>query len=253
MNHSTGFYPRIRVDAAGEAVVFQADGVVLTSMVKACGLAAGLPREVEPWRAPCARHDPGRILTDLALSLATGGDYVSDLDRLRNQPEVYGAVASNPSISRWFKLLTTAKPAAALATINTARAAARAHVWDGAGEHSPPHGANAQDPLIIDLDASLGTSHSVKEKAGPTWKKGYGFHPLMSFVDHGPIGTGEPLAVLMRAGNAGPNTVADHIQVVKDSLKQLPVRYRPGAEDHDPYRLGRGHSWVPGLAHRHLP
>lgn len=228
MNYFTGFYPSVRVDSSGEGVVSQAGGVVLTSMVKGSGIVAGLSEALAPWRKPFAIHNPGKILTDLALSLATGGDCVSDVDRLRNQPELYGLIASDPTISRLFKVLSAARPDKALAAINTARAAARAHVWGQAGEDSPLHGVSVDNPLVIDLDASLLNSHSEKEDARPTWKKGFGFHPLCSFLDHGVLGTGEPLVTLLRPGNAGSNTVADHIQVVKDSVKQLPKGYRSG-------------------------
>lgn len=228
MNYFSGLYPAVRVDSAGDGVVSQAGGAILTSMVRGSGLGAGLLGALGPWSKPFARHDPGKILTDLALSLATGGDAVSDVDRLRNQPEVYGLVASDPTISRLFKVLATVKPGKALAAINAARAKARAHVWAHAGEDSPLHGVSAENPLVIDIDASLLNSHSEKEDARPTWKKGFGFHPLCSFLDHGLLGTGEPLAMLLRPGNAGSNTVADHIQVVKDSLKQLPKGYRAG-------------------------
>lgn len=228
MNNSTGFYPSVRVDSDGEAIVSQAGGLVLTSMVKASGLTAGLSAALVPWRKPFAFHDPAKIITDLALSLATGGGCVSDVDRLRSQPEVYGPVASDPTISRLVTTLTEVKPEAALAAINAARAAAREHVWAQAGADSPLHGVSAEDPLVIDLDASLVGSHSEKAEAAPTWKKGYGFHPLLSFIDHGAEGTGEPLAIRLRPGNAGSNTVADHIQVVEDSLKQLPSGYRSG-------------------------
>ncbi len=92
---------------------------------------------------------------------------------------------------------------AALAAIEGARAAARARVWGLAGKDAPRHGATAAAPLVIDLDATLVTAHSEKENARPTFKRGFGFHPLWAFADHGPTGTGEPLAVLLRAGNAG--------------------------------------------------
>lgn len=175
-----------------------------------------------------ARHDPAKILTDMALSLATGGDCVSDVDRLRSQPQVYGPVASDPTISRLIKTISTVRPVKALTAINAARAAARAHVWAVAGKDSPLHGVSAEAPLVIDLDATLITSHSEKEDARPTWKKGYGFHPLAAFIDHGADGTGEPLSVLLRPGNAGSNTAADHITVVRDALRQLPAGYRSG-------------------------
>jgi hypothetical protein len=228
VSNSTGFYPSVRVDSAGDGVVSQAGGLVLARTVHASGLGAGLSEALGPWRKPFARHDPGKILTDLALSLATGGDCVSDVDRLRSQPQVYGLVASDPTISRLIKALSTITPGKALTAINAARAAARAHVWTTAGKDSPLHGVSAENPLIMDLDATLITSHSDKEDARPTWKKGYGFHPLAAFIDHGSAGTGEPLAVLLRPGNAGSNTATDHITVTKDALKQLPAGHRSG-------------------------
>ena len=73
-----------------------------------------------------------------------------------------------------------------------------------AGEHAPDRDTDAGRPLVIDIDAALVTAHSEKEPAAPTFKHGFGFHPLWVFLDHGPSGTGEPLAFLLRAGNAGP-------------------------------------------------
>lgn len=129
-------------------------------MVHASGLGAGLAEALGPWRKPFARQDPGKFLADLALSLATGGDCVSDIDRLRAQPQFYGLVASDPSISRLIKTLSTITPSKALAAVNAVRAAARARVWAVAGKDSPLHGVTAGDPLIVDLDATLITSHS---------------------------------------------------------------------------------------------
>src|SRR5699024_1853279 len=85
----------------------------------------------------------------------------------------------------------------------------------------------AKSPLIVDLDATLVTSHSDKEHAAPTYKRGYGFHPLCAFVDHGADGTGEPLAIQLRPGRAGSNTAADHNSVIRKALAQLPG-HRPG-------------------------
>jgi hypothetical protein len=100
-------------------------------------------------------------------------------------------------------------------------------VWGLAGEHAPDHSADAAAPLVIDIDATLVTSHSEKEQAAPTFKRGFGHHPLWAFVDHGHEGSGEPLSVLLRAGNAGSNTAADHITVARAALAQLPG-HRPG-------------------------
>jgi hypothetical protein len=71
------------------------------------------------------------------------------------------------------------------------------------------------------VDATLVTAHSEKQGAAPTFKKGFGHHPLWAFVDHGSAGTGEPLAALLRPGNAGSNTAADHITVIRTALRQL--------------------------------
>ena len=110
-----------------------------------------------------------------------------------------------------------------------------------------------KDSLLIGLDDSLMNSHSEKDGARRTWKKSFGFHPLCSYLDHGAFGTGEPLVTLLRPGNASSITVADHIQVVKDSIKQLRRGCRSGPEDHDPPRLRRCHGRVPGLAYRQTP
>ena len=84
-------------------------------------------------------------------------------------------------------------------------------------------------PLIIDLDATLVASHSEKQQAAPTYKKSFGFHPLCAFTDHAHAGTGEPLVIQLRPGNAGSNTVTDHITVTRQALTQLPGRpRRPG-------------------------
>ena len=74
----------------------------------------------------------------------------------------------------------------------------------------------------MDIDATIVTACSEKEQARPTWKRTFGFHPLTVFADHGPEGAGEPLAILLRAGNAGSNTAADHIEATRLALAQLP-------------------------------
>ena len=218
---STGLYPRVRVDTSTTAAVGQAGGVLLTRTVTATGLDRALSAALARWRKPLAVHDPGKIITDLALSLALGGDCLADLAVLRAEPGVYGRVASDPTVSRAIAALAGDAPAV-LKAIDTARAAAREQAWQLAGEHAHDHGSDAKQPLIIDLDATLVTSHSDKEHAAPTFKRGFGFHPLCAFLDHGPTGTGEPLAILLRPGNAGSNTASDHITVIRQALAQLP-------------------------------
>jgi hypothetical protein len=140
---------------------------------------------------------------------------------------VFGPVASDPTVSRCLDA-QAADATAALAAIDVARAAARARAWELAAEQALDSGTDAAAPLVIDVDATLVTAHSEKEAAAPTFKRGFGFHPLWAFCDHGPAGTGEPLAMLLRAGNAGSNTVADRQAVIRAALAQLPGTRRPG-------------------------
>lgn len=159
----------------------QAGGMLLTRTALVTGLAAGLSRALSSWRKPLARHDPGKIVTDLAITLALGGDCLADAGVLRGEPAVYGPVASDPTISRLIGLLAADAPNV-LTAINTARAQARARAWQLAGDHAPNHRASVAEPLTIDVDATLVRAHSDKENAKPTFKKGYGFHPLCVFA-----------------------------------------------------------------------
>ena len=114
-------------------------------------------------------------------------------------------MASDQTVSRCIDALSGDAPAA-LAAINTARARTRATAWSLAGEHAPEHDADANQPVVIDVDATLIAAHSDKEAAAPTFKRGYGHHPLWAFVDHCPAGTGQPIAVPPRKGIAAAST-----------------------------------------------
>ena len=230
MGKSTSLYPRLSVDASGSGVVSHAGAVVLARAADRTGLTRALSTALGPWRKPFATHDPGKILVDLAISLAIGGDCLADVAVLRAEPGVFGQVASDPTVSRLITTLAADAPKT-LSAINSARGTARATAWQLSGDRAPDHRIDAEAPLVIDLDATLVTAHSDKERAAPTFKRGYGFHPLCAFVDHGQSGSGEPVAMLLRPGNAGSNTAADHRQVVADALGQLPLQ--PG------YRVGR--------------
>lgn len=230
MKKRSGLFPQVQVDETASGAVSQAGAVVLVETARASGLDRSLSAALAPWRAPTAVLDPGKILIDVAVSLAAGGDCLADVAVFRGAPEVFGRVASDPTVSRLFATLAADAPKA-LSAIRAARAAARARAWTLAGAHAPDHDTSASQPLVIDLDATLVRAHSEKEQARPTDKRGYGFHPLWAFLDHGPDGTGEALAVKLHPGNAGSNTAADHIEVTRQALKQLPEHEagrRPG-------------------------
>ena len=215
------FYPRPRVDIAEVPAVSQAGAVLLTDTLHATGLAASLREALGPWTKPLAEHHAAKVLLDLAMTLAIGGEVARDTDLLRCEPGLFGSVASAPTISRTLTTLAQDAPAVVEA-ISRARRAARERAWTMAGDHAPGHGVSAKNPLVIDLDATLINVHSEKEQASPTFKRGFGYHPLCAFLDHGQAGTGEPLAIALRPGNAGSNTAADHIAVTREALAQLP-------------------------------
>ena len=227
MSKSTGLYPQIGVDTAGAGVVSHAGAVLLLDTIRAAGLDRELSKSLGPWRKPTAVHDPSKILLDVAVSLAVGGDCLADIAALREAPQVFGPVASDPTVSRLVDTLA-GDAEKALAAIEGARAAARKTVWQRAGTHAPDHRADHRAPLVVDIDATLVTAHSDKEHAAPTFKRGFGHHPLTVFADHGTEGTGEPLTMMLRRGNAGSNTAADHIAVTRAALRQLPADTKKG-------------------------
>ncbi|MFG2952362.1 IS1380 family transposase [Streptomyces sp. NPDC048291] len=223
MKKRIGFYPRVRIKGGGRAVVSQAGSVLLVETVRKAGLDTAISVALAPWRKARAVHDPGKVLLDVALAVALGGDCLADVGMLRAEPAVFGPVASDPTVSRLVDALAGSGEKA-LAAIRSARAEVRELVWRLAGEEAPGAGGT----VTVDLDGVLVIAHSDKEDAAPTWKRTYGHHPLMGFVDHGPGGTGEPVAALLRPGNAGSNTAADHITATRLALAQLPAKYRRG-------------------------
>jgi hypothetical protein len=202
--------------------VSQAGAVLLWETMRVTGLGRGLSQGLARWRAPRAVRDPGKVVADLAAAVALGGDCLADIAVLREQPDLAGPVASDPVVSRLVSALAGDLPRA-LKAIRGARAAARERAWALAGGNAPgADGALA----TVDLDATIVIAHSEKEQAAPTWKRTFGFHPLTAWAGHGAGGNGEPTAIALRAGNAGSNTAAGHIEATRLSLAQLPRHLR---------------------------
>ena len=203
------------IEAGGESLISSTGGSLLVQTAQVSGLTQGLSRGLRPWRAARSVHDPGKTVLDLAVAIALGGDCLADAALLRAQPELFGAVASDPTISRLIDVLGE-DAGAVIAAIRRARAAAREVVWG----HRCPIAADQE--VVVDLDATLVGAHSDKEGATPNFKRGFGFHPMMAFVDHGPGGSGEPLAAMLRPGRANASDAADQIAVLDAALAQLP-------------------------------
>jgi hypothetical protein len=219
---TTARRPKITVSADGTGIVSQAGALLLTQTLRLTGLDRGLSAGLARWHADRAVHDPGKIIADLAVTVALGGDCLADIAVLRAEPALFGPVASDPVVSRLISQLAGDKTRA-LKAIRAARAAARQRAWALAGDTAP----GADGALVtVDIDATIVTACSEKDQAAPTWKKTFGFHPLTVFADHGPGGAGEPLAIVLRPGNAGSNTAADHIEATKLALGQLPAGLR---------------------------
>ncbi|MFG2504218.1 IS1380 family transposase [Streptomyces rubiginosohelvolus] len=246
MKKRIGFYPRVRVEKGGRGVVSQAGAVLLVETIRKSGLDAAISAGLAPWRKPRAVHDPGKILLDVALAVALGGDCLADVAMLRAEPGVFGSVASDPTVSRLIDTLASGGRRT-LTAIRAARAEVRDRVWKLAGEVAPDVGGQ----VIVDIDGVLVLAHSEKQDATATWKKTFGHHPLMAFVDHGPGGSGEPVAGRLRPGNAGSNTASDHIHTAQLALAQLPKTYRRGRQTLIRTDSGGGtHEFVAWLAQR---
>lgn len=220
----TSFRPKIVVTADGRGVVGHAGARLLVDLADATGLSAAMSDALVSLRQRHSGHDPGRVALDLAVMLADGGEAISDLAVLRNQVDLFGSVASDPTAWR----VLAALDEGALARVQVARALAREVAWAQAAETGRLRCSTVAGysipGLVLDLDATLVVCHSEKEQAAKTWKKTFGYHPLLCFLD----ATGEALAGLLRPGNAGSNTAADHIEVLDQALAQIPDVYRHG-------------------------
>jgi hypothetical protein len=209
--------PLLVLDPARESLVSSGGGLLLRRTIDLSGLARSLSKALTPWASSRTVHDPGKVLLDVATAVALGGDCLADVAVVRAQPEVFGLVASDPTVSRLVATLA-GDVDTAITAIRSARAEARDRVW---GRRRPVAGKPGGQ-VTIDMDATLVTAHSEKELAAPTFKRGFGFHPLFAFVDHGEDGSGETLAGMLRTGSAGANCAADHITVLDAALAQLP-------------------------------
>lgn len=222
---ATATRPKITVTGDGRGVVGHAGARLLADLADVTGLTSTFSQALAGLRQRRSGHDPGRIAVDLAITLADGGEAIADLAVLRDQAGLFGFVASDPTAWR----LLSQVDETLLSGLRSARAEAREVAW---AQHAETRGDLPQPTvagqpvhgLVLDIDATIVICHSEKESATRTWKKTFGYHPLLCFLDN----TGEALAGLLREGRAGSNTTADHITVLDQALAQIPDAHRHG-------------------------
>lgn len=231
--------PRLDVTADGRGMTGRAGLGLLARTANRIGLTKALSEAVggcRSWRD----HDPGKVVRDVVLTLADGGDALRHLKVLAGQSELFGSVASASTANR--TILALGDDELVVERLADARRAARQRVWDAGG--APPvvaaakaaqaAGTQADEDdeggrgwrLYLDIDATLIAcqcdDRDGRRQAAPTYKKGFGTHPLVVSLDRGD-GSGESLAGLLRPGNAGSNTADDHIDAFEMALAALPA------------------------------
>jgi len=200
----------VDVVADGDGLVSHAGSALLAQVADKTGLTRALGFAVGEAGLRAGSHDRGRVIRDLAVMLADGGDCLADLRAVGDQAVLFGQTAS-PSTA--FRVIDgIAATPGLLDAVRDAHARARERVWELTG---------APERLTIDLDATLITAHSEKDQAAGTFKGGYGFAPMLAYGDQ----TGEALAGQLRPGNAGANNASDQIAVAEQAVAQIPAEH----------------------------
>ena len=211
----TAWSQGLSVTADGTGVVPLAGAVAVRLLADRVGLTNGMAAALSR-RGFAPVHDRGRVWVDVATMLAAGGEAIADIDTLRQQAGLLGAVASPPTV---WRSLDEATPAA-LRRVEKVRR----HVWQllPGVPASKVAGMDLGATVVLDVDATLITAHSEKEQAAATFKHGFGFHPIGVWCDN----THELLAIMLRPGNAGSNHAEDHIDVLTRAITQIPKAHR---------------------------
>ena len=218
---------RVKVSADGVGVVSHAGVGLLREVAEYVGLVGGVTEALIGTYKGVPVHAPGRVFTDLAVAVADGADAITGISVLGDREELFGPVASMPTTWRVLDRIDGDH----LDAVRGARGSAREAAWSAGA------GPDLSQELCLDFDATITIAHSEKENAAATWKKTFGFHPLLCFLDRPDLAAGEGLAGLLRAGNAGSNTAADHITVLEMALAAFPEQARPRPGDPDGPRL----------------
>ncbi len=242
-----GSCPHVLVRDDGRAVVSQAGTVLLVETVRKTGLDQATSAALASWRKRRSVHDPGKILLDVAPTAALAGDFLADIAIRPAKPAVFGPVASDPTVSRLIDTLATAREKA-LTAIRTTPSEVRRRLWQLAGSRAPD-----TDGPTIGPSSRSGPRPDCRNRQHQDSVQVHDHlpSPPTGFVNHGPGGTDEPVAALLRPGNAESNTAADHIEATRLALTQLPKKYQRGRQTLISCDSAGGtHEFVPWLARR---
>jgi hypothetical protein len=211
---------RVRVEAGGDQVVSHVGLHALGSFADRLGLGHALTMQFRRFDPRFVLHERGKVLVHAALMLAGGGDNCADIEYLRSSERLFGSVPSDSTLYRTMRQITPEL----LGGLQVALAGVRTHVWRRSSV------TTGIDPVVLDMDATISEIHSEnKQNTGPTYKGGFGFHPLLCFAD----ATGEVLSGMLRPGNAAANNAADHLVVLDEAIAGLPPEIAAGHHDGD--------------------
>ena len=244
--HSSRSVRRFEVTTDGKNLLSHAGTALLSELADRAGLTQAMSEAMADCGISWNTHDPGVVLTHLAVAIADGADCLTDFEALGEQSELFGEVASVSTAWRAVKATASLE----LRCIRKAVARAREIVWRA----SPP------GDITVDFDATLLDAFSEKQDARATYKKGFGFHPIGAWCDT----TSEPLAAILRPGNAGSNDTDDHLELLDQVIAALPPDYQVGHEPGEDASLvghhivvradsaGASHGFVCGLTEANI-
>lgn len=205
----------VEVTGDGAGVTSQAGTRLLGEIATRLGIANGFSQALSDTTTRTSAHDRGRVLTQLAMTIAAGGRCLADLKTLRDRPELFGQVASDATAWRVCHQVDEAR----LARLAGVRQQACRRLLAAA----------PADQLVLDVDATLLNLHSEhKQRAAATFKGTFGFAPMACFVE--PLGLA---AGMLRPGNATANHAGDQLAVVDEAIGSLPANWRAGHHDGD--------------------
>jgi hypothetical protein len=236
----------IAVTGDGAGVTSQAGTHLLGRLASQLGIAVGFSKALAGTTSRSSAHDRGRVLTQLAMTIAAGGRCLSDLKTLRDQPALFGSVASDATGWRAVHQVDHTL----LGELVSVRQEATRRLLEDADV----------EQIELEVDATLLHLHSEdKQGAAATFKGGFGFSPMLCFIE--PLGLP---AGMLRPGGATANNAADQLAVIDQAIGSLPAGWqaghRPGDDPDDVQRrlvvradtAGGSRKMICGLASRNL-